>query len=260
MKSKTRNFSISILVSLAVLVAGDGIGTAELPEFLCGDTDGSGVINILDASFVVNYLYRNGPAPDPLLKADVNGSGEINLLDVTATIDYLYRNGPEPDCPTLAIPPYQNYIFDVWYTNYAWGYRLEGKYIDKQGWIHSYNHGDEEWDSSSAGGWTEEELTEKYSHNNVLVGMVHPDTLLAKFNLIDEAAEGPMSPPEVRCFDAGLVQWMAYMYDTTTSRYIPIVLHMAGDYAQANFSPAAEELYQWLRALTDDTGETFCDY
>ena len=33
-------------------------------------------------------------------KADANGNNIVNLLDVTYLIDYLYRNGPDPICGT----------------------------------------------------------------------------------------------------------------------------------------------------------------
>ncbi|MEW5923591.1 MAG: PKD domain-containing protein [Candidatus Zixiibacteriota bacterium] len=65
---------------------------------LCGDANGSGGVNILDVTFLLNYLYRGGPAPDPESIADVNGTGNLNILDVTYLIAYLYKGGPEPQC------------------------------------------------------------------------------------------------------------------------------------------------------------------
>lgn|GEM_PF-4179421 len=31
---------------------------------VCGDVDDSGAVNILDASYLICYLYKYGPAPD----------------------------------------------------------------------------------------------------------------------------------------------------------------------------------------------------
>ncbi|UCD95625.1 MAG: hypothetical protein JSU69_01130 [Candidatus Zixiibacteriota bacterium] len=67
-------------------------------DYLCGDADGSGTINILDAACLINYLYKTGPPPEPPEAGDADGSGKIDLLDVTYLIDYLYRNGPPPIC------------------------------------------------------------------------------------------------------------------------------------------------------------------
>ena len=71
----------------------------ENPNFyVCGDADGSETINILDVSYLVNYIYKGGPAPVPEESGDADGSGTINILDATHLINYLYKNGPEPIC------------------------------------------------------------------------------------------------------------------------------------------------------------------
>jgi len=67
--------------------------------YICGDADGSGTINILDVTHIINYLYKGGPAPDPVEAGDANGSGGINILDVTHIINYLYKGGEPPVCP-----------------------------------------------------------------------------------------------------------------------------------------------------------------
>jgi len=69
------------------------------PEFTCGDADNSTIVNLLDIIYIINYLYRDGPAPDSPGSADVNGDGSLNILDATYLINYLYKGGPEPDCP-----------------------------------------------------------------------------------------------------------------------------------------------------------------
>jgi hypothetical protein len=70
-----------------------------LPAFTCGDVNSDGNVNILDATSLINYLYKNGPEPVPPECGDVDHSGALNLLDATYIINYLYKNGPEPDCP-----------------------------------------------------------------------------------------------------------------------------------------------------------------
>lgn len=68
--------------------------------FTCGDANGDGKVDLLDATFIINYLYKGGPAPDPMESADADCSGSINILDSTYLINYLYKGGPEPcaDC------------------------------------------------------------------------------------------------------------------------------------------------------------------
>jgi hypothetical protein len=61
-----------------------------------GDANNDWKVNLMDVSFIINYLYRHGPAPFDLNYCDVNGNCNINLLDVAYIINYLYRSGPAP--------------------------------------------------------------------------------------------------------------------------------------------------------------------
>ncbi len=65
----------------------------------CGDANGNGTVNALDVTFLINFLYKKGAAPNPLVKGDINGNGVINALDVTYLINFLYKGGPDPICP-----------------------------------------------------------------------------------------------------------------------------------------------------------------
>jgi len=72
--------------------------TVNLMVYLCGDVNADGSCNILDITFLINYLYKSGPPPVPIESADVNISGDINILDITYLINYLYKSGPPPIC------------------------------------------------------------------------------------------------------------------------------------------------------------------
>nr|MBN2278071.1 VCBS repeat-containing protein [candidate division Zixibacteria bacterium] len=71
----------------------------EVASYVCGDANGGGSVNILDVTYLINYLYKSGPAPEPQEAGDANGNGAVNILDVTYLISYLYKSGPEPICP-----------------------------------------------------------------------------------------------------------------------------------------------------------------
>jgi N-acetylmuramoyl-L-alanine amidase len=75
---------------------GNGIGDAC--DYICGDADANGKLNLLDVAYIINYLYRGGPAPNPLSRADVDGNGSVNLLDISYITNFLYRQGPAPIC------------------------------------------------------------------------------------------------------------------------------------------------------------------
>ena len=64
-----------------------------------GDVNNNGTINLLDITYLISYLYKNGPEPPCKFQGDTNGNGAINLLDITYLISYLYKHGPAPNCP-----------------------------------------------------------------------------------------------------------------------------------------------------------------
>jgi len=67
-------------------------------DYLCGDADYSGAVNLLDVNYMINYLYKSGAEPIPAASGDPDTSGSCNLLDVTYLINYLYKFGPPPVC------------------------------------------------------------------------------------------------------------------------------------------------------------------
>ena len=70
-------------------------GKIALRNYRRGDANKDGNINALDITYLINFLYKSGPAPDPYT-GDVNNSGVINALDITYLINYLYKSGPPP--------------------------------------------------------------------------------------------------------------------------------------------------------------------
>ena len=69
------------------------------PAYICGDADGSGVVNALDVTHLINFLYKHGPESVPPEAGDATGNGVTNALDITHLINYLYKQGPQPICP-----------------------------------------------------------------------------------------------------------------------------------------------------------------
>ncbi|MCP4634236.1 MAG: hypothetical protein GY855_15025 [candidate division Zixibacteria bacterium] len=76
----------------------DENGIGDVCEFVCGDIDGLEGINILDIVFLINYVYKDGPAPEPLISGEMDGISPINILDIVLLINNVYKNGPEPIC------------------------------------------------------------------------------------------------------------------------------------------------------------------
>lgn len=64
--------------------------------YICGDVSGDGVVSVGDVVYLVSYLYKGGPAPDPLWVGDANSDGIVNVGDVIWVVNYLYKDGPAP--------------------------------------------------------------------------------------------------------------------------------------------------------------------
>lgn len=76
-----------------------GDPTLRLSRFMpdhTGDANSDGAVDLADVVFLINYLYKEGGAPDPLRLGDPSADCSVDLADVIYLINYLYRSGPEP--------------------------------------------------------------------------------------------------------------------------------------------------------------------
>lgn len=78
----------------------DNFGLASLTyepgTIFCGDASGNGDINVGDAVFLINYIFKGGPAPQPVCIGDANGNGDVNVGDAVFLIAYIFSGGPPP--------------------------------------------------------------------------------------------------------------------------------------------------------------------
>jgi len=66
--------------------------------YVCGDADSDQDVNIADCIFILNYVFRGGPAPEPFEAGDVNVDLQINVGDAAFLVGYIFKGGPQP-CP-----------------------------------------------------------------------------------------------------------------------------------------------------------------
>ena len=95
------------VVEFKILSAGYWAAIDSLPScgpaFACGDCNGDGRITVADATYLVSYIYRGGPAP--IGSGDVNLDARITVADATYIVSYIYRGGPEPCNPPARYTP-----------------------------------------------------------------------------------------------------------------------------------------------------------
>ncbi len=70
--------------------------TFTFSGLMTGDVTDDGVINLGDVTFLINYVFRNGPAPDPIEIGDCNDDGRVNIGDIVYLINYIFGGGPSP--------------------------------------------------------------------------------------------------------------------------------------------------------------------
>ncbi len=77
----------------------------EVMQYLRGDANSDGKKTVSDVVFLINYLFKGGPAPAPLLLGDANCCQEgekncravgVSISDVVYLVNYLFKGGFAP--------------------------------------------------------------------------------------------------------------------------------------------------------------------
>ncbi len=175
-------------------------------------------------------------------------------------------NGGVGGSGTVPEPPAsQVVLFELDYTNFAWGARSEGYYVTRDGSLYRYSTGlASDVETNQLGTllrrretMTLDEITAKYGTEPELQTTVPQDELYAMHALVTQARAGTLWIRGA-CSDAGESELIAWLYDEPTSIYSPVMLHVRGDTAVDNDAPAAAELTAWLTTLTGGTEDDFC--
>jgi hypothetical protein len=70
-----------------------------VPAYVCGDGNGDGAVDVGDAVYIINYVFKGGPAPEILDAGDANADGLCDVGDAVYLINYAFKGGPAPQCP-----------------------------------------------------------------------------------------------------------------------------------------------------------------
>lgn len=56
-------------------------------------TGGNGTLDVGDAVYILNYLFKGGSVPDPYIEGDTNCDGLVDLADAIRILNYLFKGG-----------------------------------------------------------------------------------------------------------------------------------------------------------------------
>jgi hypothetical protein len=65
-------------------------------QHVCGDANGDLAVNVGDAVFLISYIFKGGPPPDPVCLGDANGDGSADVGDAVYLIAYVFKGGAAP--------------------------------------------------------------------------------------------------------------------------------------------------------------------
>lgn len=63
-----------------------------------GDPNADAATNVGDAVYLINFIFKSGPAPTPytICSGDANGDCAVNVGDAVYQINYIFKSGPAP--------------------------------------------------------------------------------------------------------------------------------------------------------------------
>jgi hypothetical protein len=69
---------------------------AEGYHYPNGDANRDDQVNVADAVFMINYVFKGGVPPEPVLAGDANCDTQDNIGDAVYIINYVFKGGPPP--------------------------------------------------------------------------------------------------------------------------------------------------------------------
>ena len=77
-------------------------GDNPVNDFIRGDANDDGVLNVSDAVFTLSFLFIGDEQPECLAANDTNDDGTLNITDVIRTLNFLFLGGT--DAPPAPFP------------------------------------------------------------------------------------------------------------------------------------------------------------
>ena len=108
------------IVGSEIVVAGNITDTlfrflivSDGPDFIRGDSDGSGSLNLADAIFTASWIYAGGTAPACQDACDANDDGALDISDPIYTLLHLFTGSAAPPSPYPQAGPDPTFLDDI---------------------------------------------------------------------------------------------------------------------------------------------------
>jgi hypothetical protein len=152
----------------------------------------------------------------------------------------------EPEEDLTERPPV---LFEIEYVNLGFTRVWRGHYVDATGNVFAYDRSQLGQAPPQQTEFTHAELMEKFNVGRAHVRSVSTTELQPISLLIPAAAQATVPAPEVRCADAGVLSFRAFIFNHDAGVFRPVVIRTEGDLVQANPSDAAVQILRYLDGL-----------
>jgi hypothetical protein len=142
--------------------------------------------------------------------------------------------------------PNQVILFQVEYVNYAWGYQHNGFLIDSSGIVWAFKKPSNWRYMDSTGYISESAMQDNIKHLDTLHYMINKSEMLENFGKIPEISKGVLSKPYNAMFDAGVTDYIGFLYEPENHRYKKVLIKRSGDWTIDNNSHESEAVFNWL--------------
>jgi len=100
-RAKTAEYRLESVLGQSINGCSGAVTTGFLsvsltPDYLLGDVNGSGNIDISDVVFLIGYIFGGGLPPVPLARGDVDCSKGVDISDAVILISYIFSGGSVP--------------------------------------------------------------------------------------------------------------------------------------------------------------------
>jgi hypothetical protein len=174
-----------------------------------------------------------------------------SFLSVICCLALTYALGGCSD-PEITVSEEHEVLFEVNYTNHAWGHQNKGFLIDKAGRIRTYDN-PKDWKTSFAGApLTNADMDENLSKTVISKHTVSETELSKYVNISVKVSDSDFSKPVNRGADMGGTSLFIYRFDAATKTYTTVLLQEKGDNDIFNNDPDAKQIAEWLEKVSEE--------